>query len=54
MQVGIIGFPKAGKTTLLNLLTASSRETDRYAASRETHVGVAVVPDPRLEQLRDL
>jgi GTP-binding protein YchF len=54
MQVGILGFPKSGKTTLFNLLTASTQQTDKYAASRETHVGVATVPDPRLEKLRDL
>lgn len=54
MQVGILGFAKSGKTTLFNLLTASSQQTDKYAASRETHVGVATVPDPRLESLREL
>ena len=54
MQVGILGFAKSGKTTLFNLLTASSRQTDKYAASRQTHVGVATVPDPRLKRLRDL
>ena len=54
MQVGILGFAKAGKTTLFNLLTRSSRQTDKYATSKKTHVGVANVPDGRLEKLRDL
>jgi len=54
MRAGILGFAKAGKTTLFNLLTASRQRTDKFAASARTHVGVAQVPDPRLEQLRDL
>ena len=54
MQLGILGFPKVGKTTLFNLLTASEHDTDKFAASRKTNLGVAEVPDRRLEQLRDL
>ena len=54
MQIGILGFPKVGKTTLFNLLTGSSIDTDKFAASKEINVGVARVPDPRLERLRDL
>jgi GTP-binding protein YchF len=54
MQVGILGFAKAGKTTLFNLLTRSSQQTDKYATSKKTHVAVAQVPDQRLVRLRDL
>ena len=54
MQLGILGFPKVGKTTLFNTLTAQAASTDKFSASRETNVGMAVVPDPRLVQLRDL
>jgi len=54
MQMGILGLPKAGKTTLFNLLTASSEATDKYAQSQEAHVAQARVPDVRLEKLRDL
>ncbi|HEX4952210.1 MAG TPA: redox-regulated ATPase YchF [Thermoanaerobaculia bacterium] len=54
MELGIVGFPKSGKTTLFNTLTSSHQETDKFAASRKTNVGVAPVPDRRLEQLRDL
>ncbi len=54
MELGILGLPKAGKTTLFNLLTASTVATDRFAQSREAHVAVARVPDPRLLALRDL
>src|SRR5262245_35989547 len=54
MQLGILGLPKVGKTTLFNTLTASRQETDKYATSDKTNVGMATVRDTRLEQLRDL
>jgi GTP-binding protein YchF len=54
MQLGILGFPKVGKTTLFNILTASQQATDKFAASQKTNIGVAQVPDPRLVALRDL
>jgi len=54
MQIGILGLPKAGKTTLFNLLTSSSETTDRFAKSQEAHVGIGLVPDARLAELRDL
>ncbi len=54
MQLGILGLPKSGKTTLFNTLTASHQATDKFATSGQTNVGVATVPRPRLEQLRDL
>jgi GTP-binding protein YchF len=54
MQMGILGLPKAGKTTLFNLLTASSVTTDKFAKSQDAHVAVAQVPDPRLVRLREL
>jgi GTP-binding protein YchF len=54
VQLGILGFPKSGKTTLFNTLTASHQATDKYAASSQTNLGVATVRDVRLEALRDL
>ena len=54
MEMGILGFPKAGKTTLFNLLTAARHATGKFAAPGKANVGVATVPDPRLEQLREL
>ncbi|HXT21935.1 MAG TPA: GTPase, partial [Thermoanaerobaculia bacterium] len=54
MQLGILGFPKVGKTTLFNILTASQQSTDKFGASRQTNVGIAQVPDARLVKLRDL
>jgi hypothetical protein len=54
MQLGILGLPKAGKTTLFNTLTASHAATDKFATSDKTHIGIAKVPDPRLANMREL
>lgn len=54
MQLGILGLPKSGKTTLFNTLTASHQSTDKYATSSQTNMGTAQVRDTRLEALRDL
>lgn len=54
MQLGILGLPKSGKTTLFNTLTLSHQATDKFSASAQTNVGVATVRDVRLEKLRDL
>jgi GTP-binding protein YchF len=52
MRIGLFGFPKTGKTTLFNTLTGSAVATDAFATGKpETHVGVATVPDPRLDFL---
>jgi hypothetical protein len=51
LRAGLIGFPSTGKTTLFQLLT-SVREGARAGHGRaEAHVGVARVPDPRLDRL---
>ena len=52
MELSILGYPGAGKTTLFNALTGARTETAAYAA-RPT-VGVARIPDPRLERLAEL
>lgn len=52
MRLGIVGFPKSGKTTLFNLLTGSSAATSRFETGRaELHTGIARVPDERLTRL---
>src|ERR1700739_3509360 len=52
MQTGIIGLPQVGKPTLFKILTRA--KLDEKAARAATHVGVARVPEPRLEQLAKL
>src|SRR5215510_3724756 len=53
MKSGIIGLPQAGKTSLFKILTKA--HIDAHAAhSRDAHVGIARVPDERLEKLSAL
>ena len=55
MKIGIVGFPKSGKTTLFNLLTGSAAATSRFESVRaELHIGVARVPDERVTRLSAL
>jgi len=49
MRTGILGLPQAGKTSLFRILTHA--HLDAKAAHLPTHVGVARVPDPRLDEL---
>jgi ribosome-binding ATPase len=51
MQTGIIGLPQVGKTTLFRILTKAHVDA---RSGPSTHVGVAKVPEPRLEQLARL
>ncbi|HEY6146930.1 MAG TPA: GTPase [Thermoanaerobaculia bacterium] len=53
MRTGIIGRPQAGKTSLFKILTKA--RLDAHAMhSRDAHVGVARVPDERLDRLSAL
>ena len=55
LQVGIVGLPNAGKTTLFNALTHAGAEVTAYAAVTEkANVGMAVIADDRLERLAAL
>ncbi len=52
MEIGIIGLPQSGKTTLFNSLTRGKAELHAYApTSLEPNLGVAKVADPRLTGL---
>jgi ribosome-binding ATPase len=51
MQTGIIGLPQVGKTTLFRILTKAHVDAK---GAQSAHVGVAKVPEPRLEQLAKL
>ena len=54
MKTGIIGLPQVGKTSLFKILTRSKVETPAYSNPREAHLGVAKVPDDRLDKLSAL
>jgi GTP-binding protein YchF len=49
MKTGIIGLPQVGKTSLFRILTRVNVEDRGY--SREAHLGIAKVPDDRLDRL---
>src|SRR5215469_11194185 len=50
MKTGIIGLPQVGKTSLFRILTKAYLAPS-HANPREAHVGVAKVPDDRLDRL---
>ena len=52
MQTGIIGLPQVGKTSLFRILTRA--HLDEKSARAATHIGVARVPEPRIDQLAAL
>ncbi|HPL80935.1 MAG TPA: redox-regulated ATPase YchF [Anaerolineaceae bacterium] len=51
MQLGIIGLPQSGKTTLFNALTNAKIPTDNIGGHMEVHTAVVDVPDPRVDAL---
>lgn len=54
MKVGIVGLPQVGKTTIFNLLTQGRVDTSGWGGGREAHVGVAQVPDARVDRLAEI
>lgn len=53
MQIGLIGLPASGKTTLFNLLTDNCHPTG-ITGGDEVHFGSAIVPDQRILFLSQL
>src|SRR6202051_3496599 len=54
MKTGIIGLPQVGKTSLFRILTKAYLSAQAHANPREAHIGVAKVPDDRLDRLAAL
>src|SRR5438270_3931390 len=54
MKSGIIGLPQVGKTSLFRMLTRTALSAHALANPREAHIGVAKVPDDRLDRLAAL
>ena len=51
MDLGIVGLPLSGKTTVFNALTHGHADTGLHGGVVETHIGVVKTHDERLEKL---
>lgn len=55
MELGVVGLPNVGKSTLFNALTNAGAESANYPfCTIEPNVGIVDVPDERLEKLGKL
>jgi GTP-binding protein YchF len=50
IEIGIVGLAQSGKTTVFNALTGGKSDTRSLAP----HIGIAKVPEPRLQVLADM
>jgi len=53
LEVGIVGLPGAGKTTIFNALTRAGAQVGGFSGSGKEHVGMAEISDQRLQQLAE-
>ena len=54
MQLGIIGLPQSGKTTIFNTLTHGDQPIGAAVGRMEVHTAVIDVPDKRLDRLSEM
>lgn len=55
LQVGLVGLPNVGKSTLFNAVSQAGAEAANFPFSTiDPNVGVVPVPDPRLDRLAEL
>jgi GTP-binding protein YchF len=54
MNISIIGLPKSGKTTIFNAATRGKASVSEFSSKSKPNIGVAKVPDSRLNRLADI
>jgi GTP-binding protein YchF len=55
IDIGIVGLPQSGKTTVFNALTRGKADTISHTTEGLTpHIGIAKVPEPRLGVLDEM
>jgi len=54
MKIGIVGFPKTGKTTVFNALTGLHAEVGGYSDPSKPNLGTIKVPDARIDKLSEI
>ena len=55
MEIGIVGLPNVGKSTIFNALTSGGAAASNFPFTTiEANLGVVPVPDSRLDRLTEL
>ena len=55
LQVGIVGLPNVGKSSLFNALTSAGASAENYPfCTVDPNIGTVEVPDPRIGKIRDI